>query len=78
MNRMLLTALMSALLIAPSLWAAPPSASSTLRDADTVLEELSKIPAKGIPPALLADAQGVAIIAARLAPVVARVLAATR
>lgn len=62
MNRMLLTALMSALLIAPSLWAAPPSASSTLRDADTVLEELSKIPAKGIPPALLADAQGVAII----------------
>lgn len=42
--------------------AAGPSNAATLQEADKVLEELSKIPAKGIPPALLADAQGVAII----------------
>lgn len=62
MKRLSITALLMGLLFALPLQAAPPSNSSTLRDADTVLEELAKIPAKGIPPALLADAQGVAII----------------
>lgn len=40
---------------------APPP-TDTLHSATTVLADLSKIPEKGIPPALLADAQGVAII----------------
>ena len=40
---------------------APPP-TETLYEATTVLADLSKIPAKSIPPALLADAQGVAII----------------
>ena len=40
---------------------APPPAT-TLYDATEILTELSTIPAKGIPAAILADAQGVAII----------------
>jgi lipid-binding SYLF domain-containing protein len=36
--------------------------TETLRDATVILTELSDIPAKGIPPKLLADAQGIAII----------------
>jgi lipid-binding SYLF domain-containing protein len=39
-----------------------PSPNETLADAADVLAELAKIPAKGIPPALLADAHGAAII----------------
>ena len=42
--------------------AAPPPPAQTLADATTVLDELAAIPLKGIPPALLADAHGVAII----------------
>lgn len=41
--------------------AAPPM-GETLKDSVDVLNELSQIQLKGIPPALLADAQGVAII----------------
>ncbi len=41
--------------------AAPPPAQ-TLHSSIDVLDELAAIPLKGIPPALLADAQGVAII----------------
>jgi lipid-binding SYLF domain-containing protein len=39
-----------------------PAPTETLYSATTVLVDLSKITAKGIPPALMADAQGVAII----------------
>jgi lipid-binding SYLF domain-containing protein len=39
-----------------------PAPTDTLYSATTVLADLSKIPEKGIPPALLADAHGVAII----------------
>jgi lipid-binding SYLF domain-containing protein len=41
--------------------AAPPPAQ-TLKNATEVLDELAAIPLKGIPPALLADAQGVVIV----------------
>lgn len=40
---------------------APPP-TETLYSATTILADLSKIPAKAIPPALMSDAQGVAII----------------
>ena len=40
---------------------APPP-TETLYEATTILADLSKIPAKSIPPALLSEAQGVAII----------------
>lgn len=39
-----------------------PAPTETLQSATTVLTDLSKVPAKGIPQALMADAQGVAII----------------
>ena len=39
-----------------------PPPTETLASATTVLAELSRIPAKGIPPALLADAKGVVVI----------------
>lgn len=39
-----------------------PAPTVTLDSASTVLAELSKIPEKGVPPALLADAQGVVVI----------------
>ncbi|HVL14359.1 MAG TPA: lipid-binding SYLF domain-containing protein [Gemmata sp.] len=42
--------------------ALPPSNAKTLEHATDVLGELAAIPLKGIPPRLLADAQGVAII----------------
>lgn len=42
--------------------AAAPPPVETLTDASTVLDELAAIPLKGIPPALLKDAHGVAII----------------
>jgi lipid-binding SYLF domain-containing protein len=42
--------------------ALPPSNVKTLEHAEEVLTDLSAIPLRGIPPALLSDAQGVAII----------------
>jgi lipid-binding SYLF domain-containing protein len=50
-----------AVLAASPLAAAPPPAQ-TLKSAVETLDELAAIPLKGIPPALLADAHGVAII----------------
>jgi lipid-binding SYLF domain-containing protein len=61
MNRLLLPALVLAASATPAL-AGPPTPTETLKSATAVLNELSAIPAKCIPPALLADAQGVAII----------------
>jgi lipid-binding SYLF domain-containing protein len=61
MRRYLLTGLTVALFVAPAS-ALPPSNETTLEHSAEVLDELSKIPLKGIPAALLADAQGVAII----------------
>ena len=56
-----LTALIFALAPVCAAVAAPPPVE-TLTDASTVLDELAAIPLKGIPPALLKDAHGVAII----------------
>ena len=56
-----LTALVFALAPVCAAVAAPPPVE-TLADASTVLDELAAIPLKGIPPALLKDAHGVAII----------------
>lgn len=50
-----------AFLAAAPLAAAPPP-SQTLKSATETLDELAAIPLKGIPPTLLADARGVAII----------------
>lgn len=75
MNRYPLAALFLVLSIVP-LRAAPPVLSPpvpppppvpshtarTLEDADAVLDGLTAIPLKGIPPKLLADAQGVVIV----------------
>jgi lipid-binding SYLF domain-containing protein len=41
---------------------APPTPTQTIEDATEVLTELGKIPVKGIPPKLLEDAKGVAIV----------------
>lgn len=62
MNRVLLASIPFALLLAAPSQAAPPSPARTLEEASIVLDDLAAIPLKGIPPALLADAQGVAII----------------
>lgn len=48
--------------LSATLAAAAPPPGRTIEDSTAVLEELVRIPAKGIPPKLLADAQGVAII----------------
>ncbi len=61
MNRYLLAGCAIALIAAPAS-ALPPSNAKTLEHSTEVLDELTKIPLKGIPAALLADAQGVAII----------------
>lgn len=61
MFRFVLTALFITSIAAMPVAAAPPPAQ-TLKSATDVLDELAAIPLKGIPPALLADAQGVAII----------------
>ena len=61
MSRFYLAALSLVVASSASLSAAPPPAQ-TLRMATDVLDELAAIPIKSIPPALLADAQGVAII----------------
>lgn len=60
MTRFTLAALALAFLAAAAPAAPPPA--RTLEDATTVLVQLSEIPLKGIPPKLLADAQGVAVI----------------
>lgn len=72
MSRYPLAALTLALLAAPALAAPLPSAppprvplstqARTLEDSVGVLDGLAAIPLKGIPPKLLADAQGVVII----------------
>jgi lipid-binding SYLF domain-containing protein len=61
MTRFYLSALIITFMAVAPLSAAPPP-SQTLRSATDVLDELAAIPLKSIPPALLADAQGVAII----------------
>src|SRR4051812_18818621 len=61
MTRYFLATVTLALFIAPAS-ALPPSNAKTLEHAEEVLEELSKIPLKGIPAKLLEDAHGVAII----------------
>ena len=61
MRHFLLAGLAISLCVAPAS-ALPPSNEKTLEHAGEVLDELNKIPFKGIPAALLADAQGVAII----------------
>ncbi|HVK10988.1 MAG TPA: lipid-binding SYLF domain-containing protein [Gemmataceae bacterium] len=60
MKRLLLAPIALTLFITASVGAAPPA--RTLAEANEVLNDLAAIPEKGIPPALLADAQGVAII----------------
>ena len=57
--------LLSAALFAGFTAAAPaahPSPEATLEASTIVLDELARIPLRGIPPALLADAHGVAVI----------------
>jgi lipid-binding SYLF domain-containing protein len=61
MKRYALAGLVLAIAVVPA-HALPPSNSVTLDHAIVVLDELADIPLKGIPPKLLADAQGVAII----------------
>jgi len=61
MKRLLLAPIALVALLAQTASAAPPPAQ-TLQASSDVLSELSAIPLKGIPPAILADAQGVAII----------------
>lgn len=62
MTRYLLAALtLVGLTVAPAP-ALPPHPDRTLEDAADVLDDLAAIPLKSIPPTLLADAQGVAVI----------------
>ena len=61
MHRYLLVAAAFALLTAPAS-ALPLTNTRTLEHSTEVLDELTKIPLKGIPAKLLADAEGVAII----------------
>ena len=61
MFRYSVAALALALLVAPAP-AAAPTPSRTLSDSAAVLDDLAAIPLKSIPPALLADAKGIAII----------------
>jgi lipid-binding SYLF domain-containing protein len=61
MTRSILAFLALALGAVPSS-ALPPSPLATIEDSVEVLDELTKIPLKGIPPMLLADANGIVII----------------
>ncbi|QVL34524.1 lipid-binding SYLF domain-containing protein [Telmatocola sphagniphila] len=45
-----------------SVSAGPPSPGQTIQNSIEILKDLSKDPLKGIPPSLIADAQGIAII----------------
>jgi|SRR5579883_30905 len=60
MNRYLFASLTAALLTTHASAAAPPE--KTLEESAGVLDALAAIPLKGIPPKLLADAQGVVIV----------------
>ncbi len=62
MNRLVIAPLALMALLAQSAEAMPPAPAHTLQAANDVLGELSGITEKGIPPAVLVDAQGVAII----------------
>lgn len=62
MYRVLVTSLALATLMVVPVTTAKAAPPQTLQSAADVLDELSAIPAKCIPPALLANAQGVAII----------------
>lgn len=57
-----LAALMTTAAVAACATAAAPSPHRTMQNADEVLEALAKLEDKSIPPKLLADAHGVAII----------------
>ncbi len=61
MKRLILAFLLSIVLLPQMTQAAPPP-SKTMSVSTDILNELSAIPAKSIPPKLLADAQGIAII----------------
>ncbi len=61
MTRYIMAGLILSLATVPAL-ALPPSNAKTLEHSVEVLDELAGIPLKGIPPKLLADAQGVAVI----------------
>lgn len=61
MTRYVLAAFTAALLVGPAS-ALPPRNERTLEHSEEVLDELTRIPMKGIPARLLADAQAVAII----------------
>ena len=61
MRRYFLASFTLALAVAP-VGALPPSNAKTLEHSTQVLDDLAKIPLKGIPAKLLADAEGVAII----------------
>jgi lipid-binding SYLF domain-containing protein len=60
MVRMLLVALL--VFAVDPLLAAPPTAGDTLRHAKIVLDELEEVPAKGLPKALLLDAEAIVIV----------------
>jgi len=62
MTRSLFAAVALTGLVVLPVSANPPTPAHTLKESRAVLDELAEIPAKGIPPRLLADAQGVAII----------------
>ncbi|MBA4064048.1 MAG: hypothetical protein C0501_10115 [Isosphaera sp.] len=62
MTRYLLGCLVLAAALPSPASALPPHPARTLEHATEVLDDLAAIPLKGIPPALLADAHGVAII----------------
>jgi lipid-binding SYLF domain-containing protein len=62
MKRLVFAPLALVALLAQPAVALPPSPQHTLQAANDVLGELANITEKGIPPAVLADAQGVAII----------------
>lgn len=61
MNRYLITGFALTLLVTPAS-ALPPTNARVLEHSTEVLDELANIPAKGIPAALLSEAEGVAII----------------
>lgn len=62
MVRLLSTGVTLLALAVSPLTAALPTPSSTLEDANIVLDDLAKLKLKGIPPALLADSHGVVIV----------------
>src|SRR4051812_11138377 len=61
MTRSILTAALALAALAGPTVAAPPTPTETLRDAVGVVEDFTALPLTCIPPALLADAQAVAV-----------------